>query len=93
MAEFLDRIEEQRPNEVLYLQSQNDNLHSELQKLLEDATSDIPFATQVFGAPPDVANVWIGDDRSVTSLHKGEYYHPMECRNTLLNTFYHCRSL
>lgn len=71
MNTFLDRMKEKKADEVLYLQSQNDNLHEELKDLLDDATSDIPFATEVFGAQPDVANVWIGDDRSVTSVHKG----------------------
>jgi jumonji domain-containing protein 7 len=71
METFLARLKEKPVDEVLYLQSQNDNLHAELQELIEDATPDIPFASQVFGSLPDVANVWIGDERSVTSLHKG----------------------
>lgn len=62
-------------NEVLYLQSQNNNLHDELQVLLQDATADLPFATEAFDASPDVANVWIGDDRSITSVHKGQHKH------------------
>lgn len=73
MNTFLDRLKQRKIDEVLYLQSQNDNLHEELKDLLEDATSDIPFASEVFGAQPDVANVWVGDDRSVTSIHKGLY--------------------
>lgn len=73
MKAFLDRLHEKSHNEVLYLQSQNDNLHDELKVLLDDATSEVPFATEVFGAKPDVANVWIGDDRSVTSVHKDPY--------------------
>lgn len=71
MHTFLDRLRKKQENEVLYLQSQNDNLHAELESLLQDATSNLPFASEAFGALPDVANVWIGDDRSVTSLHKG----------------------
>lgn len=72
MKKFLDRMREHKDKEVLYLQSQNDNLHAELYDLLQDATSDLPFASEAFGALPDVANVWIGDDRSVTSVHKGK---------------------
>lgn len=71
MAAFLDRLQQKNENEVLYLQSQNDNLHEELRSLLSDATSDVPFASEVFGSQPDVANVWIGDDKSITSVHKG----------------------
>lgn len=74
MKVFLDRLHKKLDDEVLYLQSQNDNLHDELQVLLQDATADIPFATETFGAKPDVANVWIGDDRSITSVHKGKVH-------------------
>ena len=59
--------------DVLYLQSQNDNLHDEMHDLLEDATDELLFASEVFGSSPEVANVWIGDERSVTSLHKDPY--------------------
>jgi len=38
-------------------------------------TADLPFiyATQVFGGPPEAINLWIGDERSVTSFHKDHY--------------------
>lgn len=72
MGTFLDRLREKKDDEVLYLQSQNDNLHAELKGLLQDATPDLSFATEAFGAMPDVANVWVGDNRSVTSVHKGK---------------------
>ncbi|KAM0788701.1 hypothetical protein ACM66B_002797 [Microbotryomycetes sp. NB124-2] len=59
---------------VYYLQSQNGNLGDEYQALRDDVGKDGPeFARRVFGAPPDVSNIWIGDDRSVTSLHKDPY--------------------
>ena len=70
---FLDKLQHPQDDEVLYLQSQNDNLHGELRDLLADATPDIPIASEVFGQKPEVANVWIGDERSVTSLHKGVF--------------------
>jgi len=73
MEAFLYRLVSREGNEVLYLQSQNDNLHQELEALLEEATTDVPFATEVFGTTPDATNVWIGDERSVTSLHKDPY--------------------
>ena len=34
-------------------------------------SQDVLWATEAFGLAPDVANLWIGDERSVTSLHKG----------------------
>ncbi|KAM0746507.1 Clavaminate synthase-like protein [Meredithblackwellia eburnea MCA 4105] len=61
---------------VYYLQSQNGNLsqEGELHPLLEDVGLSGPsWAAEVFGEPPDVANVWIGDSRSVTSMHKDPY--------------------
>jgi jumonji domain-containing protein 7 len=75
MGELLDRlsdIKRLQSEPVLYLQSQNDNLESELPQLREDATRGFDFAASVFESEPEVANVWIGDERSVTSLHKGE---------------------
>lgn len=74
MHTFLDKLQNSESEQVLYLQSQNDNLHGELRDLLADATQDVPIASEVFGQKPDVANVWIGDERSITSLHKGESY-------------------
>ena len=71
MPSFFKRLFCPTADEVLYLQSQDNNLRNELSQLLEDATTGIPFATEVFGGPPEVANVWIGDERSVTSIHKG----------------------
>lgn len=74
MSTFLARLSKRKiAEEVLYLQSQNDNLHGELDCLLDDATEDIDFASQVFKCKPDATNVWIGDERSVTSLHKDPY--------------------
>lgn len=75
---FLDKLACPQSDEVLYLQSQNDNLHNEMKDLLADAGEDLPIATEVFGDKPDAVNVWIGDDRSVTSLHKGTT--PHSCR-------------
>lgn len=73
MRGFLDAIVSPEPGlgDVLYLQSQNGNLGDELARLAPDATGGFSFAEAVFGQPPDATNIWIGDDRSVTSLHKG----------------------
>lgn len=40
--------------------------------LQQDVKPGLDWAEAVFGGPPDAANLWIGDDRSVTSFHKGE---------------------
>ncbi|KAG0140748.1 hypothetical protein CROQUDRAFT_52776 [Cronartium quercuum f. sp. fusiforme G11] len=60
--------------DVLYLQSQDGNLHKELRALLDDVGDEVPIASAAMGGvEPDAVNVWIGDDRSVTSLHKDPY--------------------
>lgn len=66
---------------AFYLQSQSSNLGSPssptpLTPLLADLGSSIAgpsFAREVFETQPDATNLWIGDQRSVTSLHKDPY--------------------
>ncbi|GAA6063950.1 hypothetical protein JCM10212_004905 [Sporobolomyces blumeae] len=59
---------------VYYLQTQNGNLSNEYSALLEDVGLEGPaWAREVFGERPDVANIWIGGARSVTSMHKDPY--------------------
>ncbi|BGO98541.1 hypothetical protein NBRC10513v2_002935 [Rhodotorula toruloides] len=66
--------EETREGPVYYLQSQNGNLAEEYAVLQDDVGTDGPaFAREVFGDPPEVANIWIGGSRSKTSLHKDPY--------------------
>ena len=71
---------------AVYLQSQNSNLASELLCLLPDVQASPYFASQTFGTilascceiqakvisdtVPDAVNIWIGDGKSATSLHK-----------------------
>ena len=59
---------------VYYLQSQDSNLTTvpSLAPLLSDLSPSFSFATPVLGEP-DARNIWIGDDRSVTSLHRDPY--------------------
>ncbi|KAH9470359.1 hypothetical protein Pst134EA_007623 [Puccinia striiformis f. sp. tritici] len=60
--------------DVVYLQSQDGNLSKELLPLLPDVGTDVPIASQALGTnQPDAVNLWIGDDRSVTSLHNDPY--------------------
>ncbi|KXS20226.1 Clavaminate synthase-like protein [Gonapodya prolifera JEL478] len=58
-----------------YIQSQDNNLHGEFAGLLErgDVPREIGWATEAFGRSPDAANFWLGDEKSVTSLHKDHY--------------------
>ncbi|RMZ74849.1 hypothetical protein DV737_g5666, partial [Chaetothyriales sp. CBS 132003] len=58
---------------VYYLQSQNSNLTgTPLAALMQDLPDTFSFASHVLG-DPDARNIWIGNDRSVTSLHRDPY--------------------
>ena len=61
---------------VLYYSRQNDCLRTEVSKLF--ATNifpkTFPFAEEAFGTgPPDAVNLWIGNEKSVSSMHKDHY--------------------
>ncbi len=70
--------------DVCYLQSQNGNLFPgnyftsgdtesdcELANLRGDVPAEIPWCSEALGRCPDAVNLWIGDSRSVTSIHSG----------------------
>ncbi|KAF7562559.1 hypothetical protein G7046_g1572 [Stylonectria norvegica] len=52
---------------------ENDNLRDEYLTLFSDVQKDIPFARIALQKPPDAVNLWIGNSRSVTALHKDNY--------------------
>jgi len=61
---------------VLYYSRQNDCLRTELQPLFDEGIfpQSIAFAQEAFDTgPPDAINLWIGDERSVSSMHKDHY--------------------
>jgi peptidyl-lysine (3S)-dioxygenase / protease len=57
---------------VPYYSLQNDSLNRELRGL-QDGLPNMAFASEAFGAEPDACNLWIGDDRSVTTCHKDHF--------------------
>lgn len=68
-----DTNKQSKSTPVYYLQSQNSNLTSTpLMPLLDDLPSNLPFAAPALGEP-EAINIWIGDDRSVTSTHRDPY--------------------
>ncbi|RKF55266.1 JmjC domain-containing protein 7 [Golovinomyces cichoracearum] len=83
--EFIDFIVEQEKRkknedgtfheekEVRYAQSQNDNLHHEYLSLFPYVENDIPWARIALQKSPDAINIWLGNSRSVTALHKDNY--------------------
>ena len=58
---------------VPYIQHQNDNFSQDFSSLWGDIPKDIAFASEAFNAKPDAINFWMGDERSLTSLHKDHY--------------------
>ena len=52
---------------------ENDNLREEYNSLFQDVPADIPFARIALEKEADAINLWIGNERSVTALHKDNY--------------------
>lgn len=63
---------------VPYLSHQNDSLRQEFSKLLRCVPAELPLATAAFGNAPEAVNLWVGDERAVTSVHK-DYYENLYC--------------
>ncbi|KAL2260455.1 hypothetical protein VTK26DRAFT_5524 [Humicola hyalothermophila] len=59
--------------EILYAQTQNDNLRHEYRALFSAVPPTIPWARIALARPPEAVNLWIGNSRSVTALHKDNY--------------------
>ena len=58
---------------VPWMQHQNSSLTVEYPHLINDIRPGLPWAEEVFGGPPEATNLWIGDERSITSFHKDHY--------------------
>jgi jumonji domain-containing protein 7 len=52
---------------------EDDNLRHEYLTLSDDVPRDIPFARIALDKEPDATNLWIGNSRSVTALHRDNY--------------------
>ena len=53
--------------------SENDNLRDEYSSLSEDVPKDVAFARIALQKQADAVNMWIGNERSITSMHKDNY--------------------
>ena len=67
MTEFLETLEHPLESKVFYIQKQNSNLTEEFPELITDSSSNLEWASKVFGSQPDAVNFWMGDERAVTS--------------------------
>jgi jumonji domain-containing protein 7 len=52
---------------------ENDNLRNEYAILFSHVEKDIPWARIALQEEPEAINLWIGNSRSVTALHKDNY--------------------
>jgi peptidyl-lysine (3S)-dioxygenase / protease len=58
---------------VRYAQTQNDNLRHEYATLFSEVEKSVAFARVALQREPDAINMWIGNSRSVTALHRDNY--------------------
>ena len=79
MSDFwlaLDRVDldENSSSGVPYVSEQNDNLRHELPNLCTDFPSrGLALGLEAFGNEPEAVNLWIGDQLSISTLHKDHY--------------------
>jgi hypothetical protein len=75
IGEFLAQLDDASgDDDVLYLSHQNDNLRVEMPALMADiAAEGLPLALDAFGNSPDAINLWIGDARAVSTMHRDNY--------------------
>eukprot|EP00937_MAST-01D_sp_MAST-1D-sp2_P007809 g7809.t1 len=67
-------------NGVPYLSHQNDNLRDaaecgsgQLRGVVDAVPAALPLASAALGNAPEAVNLWVGDGRAVSSLHKDHY--------------------
>lgn len=58
---------------IAHCRIENDNLREEYVRLFRDVPKDIAFARIALQKQADAINMWIGNERSVTSMHKDNY--------------------
>ncbi|KAF0724048.1 hypothetical protein AaE_009816, partial [Aphanomyces astaci] len=63
---------------VPYLSHQNDSLRDQFPALVDDVDPMLAFASEAFGNTPEAVNLWIGDERAVSTMHK-DHYENMYC--------------
>jgi len=78
-AKHQDSIQDEKldlGDPVVYYSRQNDCLRTEMKKLFSHHLfpNTFQFAEDAFGTgPPDAINLWIGNEKSVSSMHKDHY--------------------
>ncbi|KAI8894386.1 JmjC domain-containing protein 7 [Globomyces pollinis-pini] len=70
LGEFFDVLKDK--SNVPYIQKQCSSLSTEYVELVSDVPR-IQWADIAFGQEPDAINLWIGDERAISSTHKDPY--------------------
>ncbi|KAI9910934.1 hypothetical protein PsorP6_011104 [Peronosclerospora sorghi] len=79
LAQFLNVLEDRGTFDgVPYLSHQNDSLRAQLPGLFQDVPPAMELAVETFGNEPEAVNLWMGDERAVSTLHK-DHYENMYC--------------
>ncbi|EGZ18829.1 hypothetical protein PHYSODRAFT_500996 [Phytophthora sojae] len=63
---------------VPYLSHQNDSLREQFPGLFDEVPPAMELAVEAFGNEPEAVNIWIGDERAVSTMHK-DHYENMYC--------------
>lgn len=73
-SDFLNEVQHPKSEgHIKYAQPQNDSLRTEYGSLFTDVPEDIDFARIALEKTADAVNFWLGNERSITSLHKDNY--------------------
>lgn len=77
---LFENLRDKPINNVAYLSEQNNNLKERFDDMLYKGlvSEDLNLGKACFGATPDAVNLWIGDERSVSSLHR-DFYENLYC--------------
>lgn len=77
MSQFLNilftPVDERKDHGVFYIQKQNSNLTEEFSALMKDVDSHISWGSTAFGMKPEAVNLWMGDEKAITSMHRDHY--------------------
>ena len=72
MKTFCNAMNDRHPSDaVLYLSQQDNNFVKSFSSISADIEPSLPIANEAFGCvEAEATNIWIGDERSTSSLHK-----------------------
>ncbi|KAG7379116.1 hypothetical protein PHYPSEUDO_009063 [Phytophthora pseudosyringae] len=74
MADFLRVLNDREGFDgVPYLSHQNDSLREQFPGLFDEVPPAMAMAVEAFGNEPEAVNIWMGDERAVSSMHKDHY--------------------